>query len=100
MGEELRTGQVFAQSDLELFRGLCMELSEIEDAVRHIFQSITITFSPHRPIQIRALELSNVLQRCGVDERRVSQVHLRLSRISLHDATGSRVPGALASETA
>jgi len=66
--EELREGKFLSDADRELFRVLGIDVSAVERAVRLTFQKVAVPFSPHKPIQVRALEVSTILNRCVAGE--------------------------------
>merc|ERR1711879_895580 len=60
--EKLRSGEIFSDSEIQLFRDMDMKLSTIESAVKAVFTKIALPFSPHKSLRIRRAELAAILE--------------------------------------
>eukprot|EP00930_Biecheleria_cincta_P030623 TRINITY_DN21206_c0_g1_i1.p1 TRINITY_DN21206_c0_g1~~TRINITY_DN21206_c0_g1_i1.p1 ORF type:complete len:1018 (+),score=142.81 TRINITY_DN21206_c0_g1_i1:53-3055(+) len=62
----LRAGDSLSHSDLLILASENIELEELEDAIRRVFELIAVPFSPHKSASVRDAEVATVLERCDL----------------------------------
>jgi len=64
--EALVGGGELEPSTFEILRSKGIDLDELCDSIRKVFQTIAMPFSPHKTAKIRNAELIDIIERCRI----------------------------------
>lgn len=70
--EKLRAGQFLDDAAMKILSSQGIELHDLEDAIRRMFQKISKPFSPHKSGKVRIAELEDIVRLCP-DKRLASK---------------------------
>merc|ERR1712139_61144 len=65
----LLTGKTLSNSTMQFIEECGIDVHTLKGALQHVFKSIAVPYSPHRPASIRQAELQAVLQHCNANSR-------------------------------
>lgn len=68
----IRDGSFFDDHAKGMFRERSIDWTTLENALREVFQCISVSYSPHRAASIRKAELSALMKRCRINEEPLS----------------------------
>ena len=60
----LLDGKILSKADLGILRSCQVTLSEVAVALRATFNKIAVPYSPHRPVEMRHVEVKAMVDRC------------------------------------
>lgn len=63
----LSEGKVLEPKDLELLAASGIDLPELEASIKHVFEHIAVTYSPHSDRKSRLVEVQKLLERCTAE---------------------------------
>lgn len=63
--EKMRRGKLLSSGSMAVLQQCHVTLADVERSLRHLFNTISLTYSPHRPALHRKVEVSDILKKCN-----------------------------------